>query len=57
MATTRIKNDSLFAGTFLVAFVIVMDLSLRRDSYPERNPARQLIVLIPVLLYELGTKP
>jgi hypothetical protein len=56
LATTGTKNDPQMAALFLLIVLLLTDLIRREDVTPQRNFAGQVVLLIVVLLYALGTK-
>jgi hypothetical protein len=57
LATTGTKNDPLMAGLFIMAVTIVVGLYQREGEDRHQNLTGQILLLVMVLMYALGTKP
>ncbi|KPK93443.1 MAG: hypothetical protein AMJ88_07830 [Anaerolineae bacterium SM23_ 63] len=57
MATTGTKNDPLMAGLFIMATTIVVNLFQLEREDCAKNLTGQILLLVLVLMYALGTKP
>jgi hypothetical protein len=56
LVTTGTKNDPQMAALFMLIVLLLTDFIRREDVTPERNFTGQVVLLIVVVFYALGTK-